>query len=609
MLQQAGKPYTGDVALNQDNLTSVGLIELYRTLLNKAETMSLRLGVKDAGANQQLLLAVERLHDLYRVLGDEAYADAANPTIGFGSQFIADRVTLDYGAASGALFCFDNQVPTLLDEELALIRGRSCVNAPGNTVAPFYNRLVWNFTKGITAGEVAYAVNYNVGGTETVALSEEQAARIYPQGHGDAYGHYLSALQGWYRLLRNPNFDWGQPSMSALNVADTVVNADYYEEAKFAEAAAAAARTAKRAVELTALKHWRDRGANTVGGGYIDANPTNAFGYGEWAARGAFGALCNWAVANSLLPDAEAARPESAPYQDKGLLRIDRSTVAGIGEIAAAAESIQRTEDRMDAGMNPLGFNENAVPFDLTPIGSAADATHPAILNRVLSQHCTRIFCALPDGTFGLRADWINLIVNLNDYNMKPFFFKQAKDLEANGCRVDVVGSQMHLFNPAESVNIARGEGPAHLRPENVAERFRVLSQANRPIHLSEITITAPDNSPRGQMVQAIIMRNLYRAWFSVEKMNGITWWNVVDDCGAPGEPSISGLFTRDMRPKTAYFAMDDLVNREWRTKCEVKVKGEGERRTVSFRGFRGRYRLSWTDASGKAVSKLVEVR
>ena len=199
--------------------------------------------------------------------------------------------------------------------------------------------------------------------------------------------------------------------------------------------------------------------------------------------------------------------------------------------------------------------------------------------------------------------------LNLNDYNMAPFFFKQAKDLTDNGCRVDVVGSQMHLFDPGESVNIARGEGPEHLRPEGVAARFELLSKAGKPIHLSEITITAPDNSPRGQMVQAIIMRNLYRAWFAVEKMSGITWWNVVDDCGAPGEPSISGLFTRDMRPKTAYFAMDDLVNREWRTKCEVKVKGEGERRTVSFRGFRGRYRLSWTDASGKAVSKLVEVR
>ena len=199
--------------------------------------------------------------------------------------------------------------------------------------------------------------------------------------------------------------------------------------------------------------------------------------------------------------------------------------------------------------------------------------------------------------------------LNLNDYNMAPYFFKQAKDLEANGCRVDVVGSQMHLFNPAESVNIARGEGPAHLRPEGIAERFRILSQAEKPIHLSEITITAPDNSPRGQMVQAIIMRNCYRAWFSVERMNGITWWNVVDDCGAPGEPSISGLFTRDMRPKTAYFAMDDLVNREWRTKCEVKVKGEGEQRTVSFRGFRGRYRLSWKGSDGKEQFKLADVK
>ena len=163
----------------------------------------------------------------------------------------------------------------------------------------------------------------------------------------------------------------------------------------------------------------------------------------------------------------------------------------------------------------------------------------------------------------------------------------------------------MHLFHPGESVNIARGEGPAHLRPEGVAARFELLSKAGKPIHLSEITITAPDMSAKGQMVQAIIMRNLYRAWFAVERMNGITWWNVVDDCGAPGEPSISGLFTRDMRPKTAYFAMDDLINREWKTRMTAKVAGG----KVSFRGFRGRYRLSWKGADGKEMEKLAEVR
>ena len=106
-------------------------------------------------------------------------------------------------------------------------------------------------------------------------------------------------------------------------------------------------------------------------------------------------------------------------------------------------------------------------------------------------------------------------------------------------------------------------------------------------------------------MVQAIILRNLYRAWFSVVPVTCITWWNVVDDCGAPGEPSISGLFTRDMRPKTAYFAMDDLINREWKTRTTVKAAGG----KVSFRGFRGRYRLRWKDPDGKVQTKFVEVR
>ena len=195
--------------------------------------------------------------------------------------------------------------------------------------------------------------------------------------------------------------------------------------------------------------------------------------------------------------------------------------------------------------------------------------------------------------------------LNINDYNMSDAFFQQANDLVANGARIDVVGSQMHLFNPAESVRIARGEGPRHLRPTGIAERFRTLSKANRPIHLSEITITAPDNSARGQMVQAIITRNCYRAWFAVEKMNGITWWNVVDDCGWAGEPSISGIFTRDMRPKAAYHALNDLIHREWKTKTAAKAKAG----KVSFRGFRGRYHLRWKNADGTSGYKSIDVK
>ena len=304
MIVQAGKPYEGDIALNNDTLKDTGLIQLYETLLSKAESMSLQVGIDDPDANKQLQLAVARLADLYNVLGDEAYIDALNPTIGFGANFDNTEMTgfeLDYGALSSTLFAFDNQVPTLLDEELALLRGRSGDNAPSTHISPYYNRLVWNFTKGITAGEVAYAVNYDISGNNKGVIDENDAADQYPQGHGDAYGHYLSALSGYYRLLRNPYFTWGDPAMGEMVVADAVVNVDYYDEAQFAKAAYNVAKVAAETVDRTARKAYRDSGGST-GVGYLDDDKARNFGYGEWASRGGFGALCNWAVGNALLP-------------------------------------------------------------------------------------------------------------------------------------------------------------------------------------------------------------------------------------------------------------------------------------------------------------------
>ena len=309
MIAQAGRPWTGDVALNQDNLTEVGLVELYQTLLNKAESMSLTLGFNDTDANKQLLLAAERLCDLYVVLGNEAYADALNPTIGFGTEWptvAAGTTPVEFGAESTGLFCFDNQVPTLLDEELALLRGRTGANNPSVTMAPFYNRLVWNFTRGITAGEVAYAVNYNINSADgNATMDENDAALQFPQGHGDAWGHYLSAMSVWYRLLRNPYFSWSTSQMQ-MNVADNVVDVDYYDEERFAETAGKLAKTAVDVMDRTAKKAWRDSGG-AKGAGYLDDDATRNFGYGEWATRGAIGGVMNWMVANSLLPEAESA--------------------------------------------------------------------------------------------------------------------------------------------------------------------------------------------------------------------------------------------------------------------------------------------------------------
>ena len=361
MLQQIGAPYHGDVALNNDNLNNVGLLELYMTVLNKADAMSLKLGAKtDAGVNKQLLLAASRIAELYDILGDEAYSDAKNPTV--SQMFSGTEYT--YDSLSSSVFCFQNQLPTLLDEELALLRGRTSAVAPNMTTYPYYNRLIWNFTKGVTEGEVAYVNNYMIYGSDG-EISAEQAATQYPQGHGDAYGHYLSKLKMFYRLARNPYFDW-YATMTEMLIGDSIVNVDYFDEEKFAEAAGDVAQTALDTIDLTARKAWKDSDG-VAGSGYFDSNETQAFGYGEWATRGGYGALCNWAVVNALLPTNGA--PVDAVFEDKGISRINRSTASSLGYLPSVVREMQAKLDALDAGRNPLGFSDNAIPFDIAPDG------------------------------------------------------------------------------------------------------------------------------------------------------------------------------------------------------------------------------------------------
>ena len=365
MLSQIGAPYHGDVALNNDNLNNVGLLELYQTVLNKAERMSIALGAKtDSGVNKQLLLAASRIAELYGILGDEAYSDAKNPTI---CQMFAGT-EYDSDSLSSSVFCFQNQLPTLLDEELALLRGRTSAVAPNMTTYPCYNRLLWNFTKGVTEGEVAYVNNYMIIGSDG-EISQEQAAKQYPQGHGDAYGHYLSMLKSFYHLVRNPYFDW-YATMTEMLIGDYIVNVDYFDEEKFAEAAGSLAQTALDTMDLTARKAWRE-GDGTAGAGYFDADEAQAFGYGEWATRGGYGAFCNWAAVNSLLPT--NGTPANAAFQDRGVSRINRSTASALAYLPSALRGIQQKLDALDSGRNPLGFSDNAIPFDMEPTEMAGD--------------------------------------------------------------------------------------------------------------------------------------------------------------------------------------------------------------------------------------------
>ncbi len=370
ILTQAGKRWEGDVALNMESINDYGLIEIYETVMGRGRMLSIDAGIDYGPANDALLLAAGYINDLYMMLGHEAWADAANPTIGIGTK---DKT---YGDIATALFSFKGQVPSLLEEELALLRGRDDFLQPGVEAAPVYNRLFWNYTRGIDSGEVIYALNYNIQEDNDSGydgkVNAEDAYKMYPQGHGDGYGHYLTALKGYYKLLVDNDFTW-VPRTEAVTILGKPVQVDYMDERKFAAAAAAVARTGRQVVDLTwrrdyqAKKEiaWEKEFSATRDNDRRTQATTRHWGLDHWASRSGQGALINWVVGNSMLP---ATDPDPS---HEGIQKIDRTTVPELRELAAILTELQTTMDNAEAGMNPLGLNEDSIAMDINPHGGA----------------------------------------------------------------------------------------------------------------------------------------------------------------------------------------------------------------------------------------------
>ncbi len=384
-LTQAGERFEGPIALNNnpENLNSIGLIEAYETVRRRALTLSR--GTNFSAAHNAILLISTRISDLYMLLANEAFMDAQDPTIGIRT----DSEVIGTGSLAPSIFNFENQVASLLEEELILLRGRDD-NQTGVVAPPVYNRFFWNFTTG--QGEVAYALSYNVSDINADGFLNEFDARIlYPQGHGDAWGHYLTALQTHYSLLRIPSdqdFRW-VPRPEAIRVAGVPVQVDFFDERKFARAAAAKAKVGAEIVDLT----YRNEYVEDVEGqwqGYKDTDEDRAWGLSGWARRAGQGAYFDWLTANAILPAEGGVCTDDASERcntdsdclagtcdlPSGIQRIDRTTVDELGEIAVGFTEIQAQLDEADRGLNPLGLAKGVVPFDIDPAQVDAGKTH-----------------------------------------------------------------------------------------------------------------------------------------------------------------------------------------------------------------------------------------
>jgi len=169
-------------------------------------------------------------------------------------------------------------------------------------------------------------------------------------------------------------------------------------------------------------------------------------------------------------------------------------------------------------------------------------------------------------------------------------YYKQLRALLDQGVRIDGIGLQFHLWFEANLME-KHVAGERYL-PARLLEVYEAFAAFNRPLYITEITVPTP-TGPDGEAVQAEVVRNLYRLWFSVPAMAGVTYWNLGDSMAHDTEnTAAAGLVDKDIKPKASYRALDELVNRIWRSRAEGTTDAEGRLR---FRGFYGTYEVTVT--------------
>jgi hypothetical protein len=313
------------------------------------------------------LPAAHELHEFEMLLGNEALADALDPTVGVDGIATADL---------GNQFAFRGLrgIDDLLDEELALLRGRDLPGSPSSWLtdettyypeftatngvdkvrAAIYNRLPPNATG---ANGLAYRSNYSV-------VDNYQAALRYPQGHGDAYGHYLTAMRSVIQLLSTGVS--GIPDALMNGVLFTFANDD--EALKVVEdlGAAAVARV-EAAGDVADLLYRRDYKEDpqhpAAAALFADSDTDRAWSMGDWVRKGAVGAYLDWALVAHLAPT-DAARP------------VNRDGIPELEELPGAVAALQERLDTAGAGLDPLGLVQNVVPFGIESTGLEPGSGH-----------------------------------------------------------------------------------------------------------------------------------------------------------------------------------------------------------------------------------------
>ena len=199
-------------------------------------------------------------------------------------------------------------------------------------------------------------------------------------------------------------------------------------------------------------------------------------------------------------------------------------------------------------------------------------------------------------------------------------YYAYTEAAMAKGVRIDAIGMQYHMFHLFEN-NYQRAENLCN--PERLFAHMDLYAELGKPLQITEVTVPAYSDKAEDEAIQAELLRNLYRIWFSHPAVEQIVYWNLIDGYAHLWDPSpekirasqgdmtlgenvyYGGLLRFDLSAKPAFYALKDLIEREWHTAAQIATDSSG---TAGFRGFYGTYEI--TVAYGeKTITRTVELK
>ena len=197
-----------------------------------------------------------------------------------------------------------------------------------------------------------------------------------------------------------------------------------------------------------------------------------------------------------------------------------------------------------------------------------------------------------------------------NSKGFRNDYYLQIDRALKNGARIDSIGMQYHMFHRLEEVC---QKTKYYYDPKWLYYTLDCFAKLGKPMQITEVTIPAYSIDTQDEEIQAEIIRNLYRIWFSHPAMEAIVYWNLIDGYTAfasQGNMSAGenyyygGLLRQDFSPKPAYYVVRDLFKKEWHTELD-KDTDNGE---FEFKGFYGDYELEITTGD-RTVTKQISLK